>query len=201
MSETPDNTPESPLPVPRRSVWKTVALGTVLLLCGMFIGSGLTLIGIKRRVDEFRARPDLLSERMVDRMDAELELTDKQTEEIRKIFGEARRESAQMRERGRAQAQAFFRDFQGKVSQVLTPSQQSEWEEWFRKARGRAMRERSGGPRDKDNDGKRGDGPPERGFGDRPRGDELPSVLGPPPEGIPERHFAPDAEDAPPPGR
>ena len=142
MVDEAHNPLEGALPAPRRYVWKTVALSTVLVLCGMFIGSGLTLMAINRRVDEFRARPELVSERMVERMQADLELTEKQTEEIRKIFGDARRDAGQMRERNRAQAQAFFRDFQGKVSQVLTPSQQAEWEEWFRKARGRAIRDR-----------------------------------------------------------
>lgn len=154
MMDTLGESQDKALPAPRRYVWKTVALSAVLVFCGMFIGSGLTLIAIKRRADEFRARPELLSQRMVERMQSDLDLTQNQTDQIDKIFADARREAMEMRERNRAQAQAFFRDLQGKVSQVLTPSQQSEWEEWFRRARNRAMK----GPHERPREENRGPG-------------------------------------------
>lgn len=195
---------DSPMDIltpPRRSWWKTVALSAALFASGVVIGVGLTLMGIRNRLDEFRSRPDLLSQRMVQRMEHDLGLTSRQTEEIRKIFDASREEADAMRQRNRAQAQAFFREFQNKVAQVLTPSQQKEWEEWFRKARDRAMQHRPG-----DRDEKRGDKPGEnRGFrdgpppGDRRDGPPPPpnfeSEIGPPPPGIPEHHFAPKPGD------
>jgi hypothetical protein len=181
-------------------------MSAVLVLCGIFIGSGLTLMALKRRVDEFRSRPDLLSQRMLDRMKTDLELTDSQSEEIRKIFTEARREAGQMRERNRAQTQAFFREFQGDVAQVLTPSQQSEWEEWFRRARSRAMKDRHEGSKDdKSDDGpdKRDDKPQRLRMDDGvspvnpadPR--PAPPNFGDEPPRLPELRRGPD--DAPPP--
>jgi hypothetical protein len=196
MPETPNDTHAAALPPPRRSWWKAATLGAVLFLSGLFIGGGLTLIALKRRADEFRARPDLLSQRMMERMQTELALTDKQAEEIDKIFEDAHKEASEMRRRSRAQAQAFFREFQAKVAQVLTPAQQEQWEEWFRKARDRAMKDRwQGGPREEN--GARGDGEsPGRGFRQRPPSGHPEPPIGPPPPGIPEHHFNQESDPA-----
>jgi len=191
MSEVVD----TPLNPPRRALWKTLALSGALLMSGVIIGVGLTLIGIRHRLDDFRSRPDLLSQRMVQRMSKDLQLTDKQTDEIKKIFASTREEADAMRQRNRAQAQAFFREFQNKVAQVLTPSQQKEWEVWFRQARERAFHNRPGGPQG-DRDERKGERPgPDRGFGDRTQrnGDSSESI-GPPPVGIPERAFATESQ-------
>lgn len=204
MTDTAENiTQNDPgLPPPRRSWARSVVLGTVLLLCGTVIGSGLTLVALKRRADEFRARPDLLSTRMLERMQADLDLTAKQKVEIEKIFADARKDASEARRRNQAQAQAFFREFQNKVAQVLTPSQQKEWEDWFRKARERAMRNRPGGPPG-DHGEKKGDRT-NRGFREPATPSDAEAPLAPPPQGIPERHFAPDpsapdGESTPPP--
>lgn len=195
---------QATLPVPRRSWVKTVALGTVVLLSGMVIGSGLTVIGAKLWFDQARARPELFQDRMLARMQKDLSLTNQQKAEIKKIFNDAHDDLEDYRQRHRAQTQAFFRDIHDKVAQVLTAKQQKEWDEWWRRARERATREGPGGtPRPG-----MGPGGPERER--RPRMDVdriIPKVPGgqptpstdqkdvtpaPPPNGIPERHFAPN---------
>jgi hypothetical protein len=179
--------------MPRRSWLKTVLLGTVVLVSGMVIGSGLTIIGIRQWAQEMRQRPDMFSNRILARMEQDLKLTKDQKTELGKIFKDTRAELDEMRKQHRVQAQAFFRDFHDQVARVLTPDQQKEWEAWWKKARERAFKDRPGGP-------------PRPGGSDRDKGtrefrplDELKQVPADrevprdaPPQGIPERHFAPD---------
>lgn len=136
----------STLPVPRRSWIKTVALGIVLLTSGMVIGSGVTVMGIRRWANEMRDRPDMFSDRILARMQNDLKLTKDQKGEIEKIFKQAREELDEVRQRHRAQGQAYFKEIHDKVAQVLTPSQQQDWDDWWRRARERAMKGRPGGP-------------------------------------------------------
>jgi hypothetical protein len=104
----------------------------------------------------------------------------------------------EVRQRHRAQGQAFFKEVHDKVAQVLTPSQQKDWDEWWKRARERAMRK--GPPRP----GMKAGGQererrvrPEAGMRDVPLGPgdtQAPAadVTAAPPNGIPEHHFADD---------
>lgn len=197
MAETPLPLTETLLPAPRRSWIKTIALGSVLLFSGMIIGSGLTVIGIRRWADEMRQRPDMFSNRILSRMEQDLKLTKDQKSEVGKIFKDAREELDEVRGQHRAQAQAFFRDFHDEIARVLTPNQQKEWETWWKRVRERTFKERPGGP-------PRAGGPEKdrapreyRPLDDVKEQKRAPvdgddAVQSPPPQGIPERHFAPD---------
>ena len=175
MNNDSTNGAHEQLPVPGRSRTKTVLLGAVLLISGMVIGSGLTLIGLQRRAGEFRSRPDMFSNRILSKMETDLELTKEQKAELGKIFKDAREDLDDVRRQHRAQGQAFFKDFHDQVANVLTVKQQEEWEEWWKRARERAWKERGGpgGPsRSGDRDGKP-DGPE--------HGSREPKPDGPPP--------------------
>lgn len=187
------------LPVPGRSRTKTVLLGAVLLISGMVIGSGLTLIGLKRRADEFRQRPEMFSSRILSKMETDLKLTKEQKAELAKIFKEAREELDDVRRQHRAQGQAYFRDFHDEVARVLTVKQQAEWEEWWKRARERAWKDRGGSggpPRPGDRDGRDGPDGPNRRRG--PGELRAPEMRDEPPDGPPPD---PDAPSPPPPGR
>lgn len=166
MSNEPTNGgSQGHLPVPQPSRVKPILLGTVLLISGMVIGSGLTLIGLKRRADEFRSRPDMFSMRILSKMESDLELTKEQKAELSKIFKAAREDLDDVRRQHRAQGQAFFKDFHDQVTNVLTVKQQEEWEAWWKRARERAWKERGGGPGGPPRPGERDGKPdgPERG--------------------------------------
>jgi hypothetical protein len=196
--------PQSTLPVPRRSWIKTIAFGVILLLSGMVIGSGLTVIGIRRWANEMRDRPDMFSERILARMQNDLKLTNQQKTEIEKIFKDAREELDEVRQRHRAQGQAYFKEIHDKVAQVLTSTQQKNWDDWWRRARERAFKDRPGGPSrsGKEPGGSDRDHRPkadaDRGAPRDPSDRTIPPAFqrevapGPPPNGIPELHFAPD---------
>jgi Spy/CpxP family protein refolding chaperone len=166
------------------------------------------VIGIRRWAEEMRQRPDLFSNRVLTRMESDLKLTKGQKAELSKIFKSTREELDEVRSQHRVQAQAFFKDFHDQVAQVLTPTQQKEWEEWWKRARERAFKERSGGP-------------PRPQGGDKERQKEMkspeelkqrdgaaaaPERRPEPPQGIPEQHFgsdpaAPTPEKEPEPNR
>lgn len=180
------------LPVPQPSRIKPVLLGTVLLMSGIVIGSGLTLIGLKRRADEFRSRPEMFSNRILSKMEDDLNLTKEQKAELNKIFKQAREDLDDVRRQHRAQAQSFFREFHDDVAKVLTVKQQAQWEEWWKRARERAFKDR-GGPRPGGPEGSEGrsgpGGPGERRGPGEPRDPAMSERVppnGPPPDfGVP----------------
>jgi len=189
MSDTlPSQPGPATLPAPRRSWIKTTLLGAVVLISGMIIGSGLTVIGIRRWADEMRQRPDMFSNRILARMEQDLKLTKEQKSELGKIFKATREELNEMRSQHRVQAQAFFRDFHDEVAHVLTPDQQKEWDTWWKRARERAFKERGVPPPRPGGPGRERVPRPEGASDFRP----LDDLRGAPPQGIPERHFAPD---------
>lgn len=161
---------EQPLPVTRRAWLKTAALSVALLFSGAVIGSGVTVIALRRRAEDARQHPDWLSRRTVDRMRHKLDLSDEQTEEIRRIIAESRDRARTLRREHWDEAKALMETMHEDVSAVLTPEQRAEWEEWIRRARERTFRKRD--DRDRDRDRRR---PPRR------EGEPPP----PPPDGPP----------------
>jgi len=194
----PSSATQATLPAPQRSWIKTAFLGTVVLLSGMIIGSGLTIIGVRQWADEMRQRPDMFSYLILSRMEQELSLTKQQKSELGKILKDTKSELEEMRAQHRAQGQAFFRDFHDQVVRVLTPDQQKEWEAMWKRARERAFKERPGGgaPRTggQEKEHPQREYKPLNEMKERPHapadGDDA--AQSPPPQGIPEHHFAPD---------
>jgi len=150
---------EPGLPQLRRGRVKTVALGVALLVSGAVIGSGLTLVVIKRGLDKARDQPSMLSQRMLSRMERHLDLTPDQSAEIREIFQENRKRVHAFRERHHERAQSFMEGLHDDVAAVLNPEQREKWDAWYAKARKRAFRHRPP---------KSGEGPAHRREGDRP---------------------------------
>lgn len=192
MSEnaTTSGAPQNTLPVPRSSRVKPVLLGAVLLMSGVVIGSGLTLIGLKWRADEFRSRPDMFSNRILSKMEDDLNLTKEQKAELSKIFKAAREDLDDVRRQHRAQAQSFFREFHDDVAKVLTVKQQTEWEEWWKRARERAFKDRGGPGGPGGSDGRNGPGgPPRPGERRGPGEPRDPAMPEPGAPGGPPREF------------
>jgi len=186
---TTSGAPQITLPVPRPSRVKPVLLGAVLLISGIVIGSGLTLIGLKRRADEFRSRPDMFSNRILSKMETDLNLTKEQKSELSKIFKAAREDLDNVRRQHRAQAQGFFREFHDDVANVLTVKQQEEWEEWWKRARERAFKDRGGPGGPGGPDGRNGpdgrDGPSGSGERRGPGAPRDPAISDRAPQGGP----------------
>ena len=79
--------PVSPLPAsvpvrPRRRIWLAIVLGAVILVCGIAIGSGGTIIWIRHKMEQFLRGPDQMRAKLVARVRSQLNLTDEQAARV-----------------------------------------------------------------------------------------------------------------------
>ena len=90
-------------------------------------------------------------QRLIDRLDRELQLTDEQRERIQSIF-ESRREPLERVQREmRNRMEQEQRELQAEIRKVLTPEQQPKFDKWLEedRARGRGRRGGRFGPPDR----------------------------------------------------
>lgn len=119
------------LPKTRPPVWRTVILGVVILVCGMVIGGGFTTYVLWKRVESTILHPRLVPERIVEHMEASLELSDEQVEQIREIFARRHERFDQLREEVEPLVHAELDSIHAEVARVLTPEQLEQWNSRF----------------------------------------------------------------------
>ena len=122
----------TPIPAapPRRRI-PVYVQSLLFLLCGLIIGSGATLLLIRGAVHRMIAEPELLPARMLQRMDAQLDLDDTQRTAIEGILAERMNAFQAIRQRVRPEIQAELDALRDEVSAVLSPEQQERWETRF----------------------------------------------------------------------
>jgi Spy/CpxP family protein refolding chaperone len=116
--------PGSALRRPKRRVWLATALGAVILICGMAIGSGGTILWIRHKMEQFRRGPNQMHVELADRVRVQLNLTDDQTKRIEEIL--KKRHEALMK----LHRETFKSELEGmraEVATVLTPEQAKKW--------------------------------------------------------------------------
>ena len=130
MSQTPDTAPASPTnaPVrPRRRRWVSILLSLGLLISGMVIGSGATLI-IAQRVVQHRIRhPEELPGRAVARLKKPLNLSDEQATQIRSIVRQRMTRLQSMRHEWQPRLEAELDGLEKDVAAALRPDQAEKW--------------------------------------------------------------------------
>jgi hypothetical protein len=128
MSDT--NTDTAPTRPTRRRIPAYVQ-SFLFLLCGLIIGSGLTLILVRGAAHRLIAEPELLPGRLLQRLDRQLDLDDTQRAAIEPIL-QARLAAFQaIRQRVKPEFQAELNALRNDVNAVLTPDQQVKWQTRF----------------------------------------------------------------------
>ena len=107
---------------------RSFLLGTVILLCGMGIGSVLTLQFV--RVREASPRPDgrPRAERIVERLRKDLALTDEQAKQVRAIFDRNIPLFDAIRAKVQPELDAHIEKVHAEVAATLTPGQVTKWD-------------------------------------------------------------------------
>lgn len=149
----------TPLPKPPNT-WLTLLMGAVLLVCGVVIGAGGTVLVVKNRMDQPGSAPEQFNRRLTERMTRDLDLTPEQSKQIRAVFDGHREEMKSIREGVDEQMNALRETMRDEVSEILSPEQLSQWESRVKEYDRRGPdhdRRRDGG---RDRDGDRFDGPP-----------------------------------------
>jgi len=130
-------TPDPPPPRRRRRVWLMVLLSVVILLSGMAIGSGLTMLWIQRLVLRRFRHPERLPAEVTARLRRKLNLTDEQAKRVEEIL---RKRQEHMREIFREigpRIRAERDSIRAEVAEVLTPEQAEKWNQYYEDMRRR----------------------------------------------------------------
>jgi len=121
--------PAPPLPAsvsvrPRRRIWLATALGAVILICGIVIGSGGTVLWIRHKMDQFRRGPDRMPVELAERVRSQLNLTDEQAKRVEEIL---RKRHEALMKLLRETFKAELEGMRAEVATVLTPEQVKKW--------------------------------------------------------------------------
>jgi Spy/CpxP family protein refolding chaperone len=145
--------PDEPLPPPasappRSRVWREVLLGLVILLCGIIIGAGGTvLVGRGILLGRGPGQPDRTSREIARHMSERLDLTPDQQKQVRDIVRTHMVRINEVRNRGRQEAEQELDLMRDDVAKVLTPEQAQAWRTEFERMRRFAPRRPPGGGR------------------------------------------------------
>jgi hypothetical protein len=107
--------------------WRTAFLGLVILLVGMVIGGGVTLIAVRREVVRPPVGPEVTSEQMVRGMRRELRLSPEQMREIEPVLEEHLARMHEIRMAARPQIGEELRAMNEEIMSVLDEEQRQIW--------------------------------------------------------------------------
>ncbi len=130
-------------PVPKRSPWRRVVLGVLILVCGAAIGAGggniVTKTTTRKRIWSTWGSPSRTSEYMARRIEKELELSPEQAAQVKDIVQQRMEAVREILEQTRPQRDEQYELMKQEVAEVLNPTQAAEWQERFdqlRRSRG-----------------------------------------------------------------
>ncbi len=122
---TPVSPPELLRPR-RRWLWATF-FGIIILLCGMFIGSGLTLHVLWIQLTDAIQNPDQMPDRITLRMTRVSDLTEAQALEVRSIWDREYCALESLRAEIAPRVQAELDKTRDEIVAVLDPDQARRW--------------------------------------------------------------------------
>jgi hypothetical protein len=131
--------PSSPvkLPTPRRKRWRGVLLGVVILVCGIVIGAGGTVIVVHRALSHAIHHPEEASERASQRLRRKLDLTEEQTARVKSIIAARQQKIQALRRQWQPLVEDELLGLREDVAAVLEPEKAKRWRERFNGLRDR----------------------------------------------------------------
>ena len=130
---------EAHLPKPRRRWLRPVLLGLVIWFCGLIMGGGLTLHVLWGELNRVARNPARLTERITYRITHRLDLNEAQQNQVRRILGKYQKEFTDLRREVRPRINSLLESARQDITDILTPEQVPEWEEYYREVRGRFL--------------------------------------------------------------
>jgi len=131
----------------RRQVYMQIVAATVILICGIVIGSGVTLQRLKPNIAPGPMPPPW---RIADDMQERYGLTEEQTEKVKTALKDSSERMRKLFEEFRPKMDAEFKEFSAAIEDILTSEQFKQWERDFKSKRGRGPgrfgSRRPGGP-------------------------------------------------------
>jgi len=128
----------------RREVWLSIILGSLILLCGIAIGSSVVILRFKDRiwpgprVIHTRRSPEIIATRMQRR----LELTDEQTEKVEALLHKHFEGIQAVHKDARKKIEAEHKQLRAGMKKVLTAEQFERWDSRFKRMKARSWRDK-----------------------------------------------------------
>jgi hypothetical protein len=134
MNEAGTEGPISPTGLgiaPKRKRWRAFFLGIMILLCGMVIGAGGTVVVMKRIILHAIQHPEEAPQRITDRVRNKLDLTEDQAAKVKAILTERQKKIQALRRQVQPEVQKELEKAKEDVAAVLKPDQAEKWRERF----------------------------------------------------------------------
>ncbi len=128
MEATTENVHDS-LPAPRaKHRWlRGILLGSVILLCGMLIGAGLTVHTIARGLARGIQNPERVTEHITEHMRSRLDLSDPQADSIHAILTKHQVQLRDILVEIHPHLKDELMAIRAEIKAVLTPEQSEAW--------------------------------------------------------------------------
>jgi Spy/CpxP family protein refolding chaperone len=126
--------------VPGRSrtrVWTTVLLAAVIFVAGAAVGGGATVLVALRRLEYAMHHPQVVPQRLTDRLTRRLDLTPDQAARVKAIIIERQAAFEAIRLEMYPRVTAQLDQARDEIDEVLTDEQREQWQAWFDKTRRR----------------------------------------------------------------
>jgi len=123
--------PTSPVIRPRRRRIWSILLALVIFISGVLVGGGLSFKLVTGGFKRYFQDPAVSAERITQRMKRQLDLTEEQAVQVRRIIFEQQNSFQSLRKQIRPQLDAQIEKTRRELAAVLTPEQARKWEKRF----------------------------------------------------------------------
>ncbi len=138
MTEAANQGPVSPVGLSillRKKRWRSFLLGALILVCGIAIGTGGTVIVMKHIIISACRHPENVPQRITDRMRGKLGLTDDQAAKVKTILTERQKKIQALLRQIQPEVDKQFQNAKEEVAAVLKPDQAKKWRARFDRLR------------------------------------------------------------------
>ena len=127
---------KSPLGVPpKKRWWRTVLLGIVILVCGVAIGAGGTIVITRHLILHAIQHPEEAPQRITDRVRSKLGVSDEQAAQIKAILSKRQQAIHALRRQVQPQVEEELYQAREEVAALLKPEQADKWRKRFDRLR------------------------------------------------------------------
>ncbi|MEW6347631.1 MAG: hypothetical protein AB1646_01090 [Thermodesulfobacteriota bacterium] len=138
LSQCSPTGPDLPV-APKRKRWRSVLFGVIILLGGMVIGSGSTLIVLHKLVISAIHHPEQVPKRIAKRISRKLDLSKEQAAKVQAILIERQKALLAIRREVYPRVEAELRQARDQVAAILEPEKAQSWRNRFEELRAQWM--------------------------------------------------------------
>ena len=124
----------------RREVWLSIILGSLILLCGIAIGSSVVILRFREEMTHHGIHPERSPAIIAARMQRRLELSDEQTKKVEALLQKRFKAVHAAHKEAGKKINAEHKQLRAEMKKVLTDEQFELWDSHFKRMQERAAR-------------------------------------------------------------